>query len=112
MWRARQKALAFFAVQTPRDGQNFCGNDENIQTTMYMKKASMIMMGKILENITLWREGEKKEVKIGRGDQNKIGWENFLHGRIAMEMRKILPRAGSEANNHPEKSKRLVRAMA
>lgn len=42
----------------------------------------MTVTGKILENITLWRKGEKKEVKIRGGDQNKIGWENFLHGRM------------------------------
>lgn len=70
----------------------------------------MMVTGKILEDITLWRRGETREVKIGREEQDKIGWENFLLQRIAIEMRNILPRAG--ADNHPKKPKRLVRTMA
>lgn len=78
---------------------------------MYTNKASIVVTGKILENITLWRCGGTKEVKIGRGE-NEIGWGNFLHGRIALEMREIFPRTGSKADNHPEKLKRLVRVIA
>ena len=73
---------------------------KNIRNVMYINKASMITTGKILENLALWRKGEC-EVKVGRGEQNKIGWENFLHGPIAVEMRKMLPCTGED--NNPEK---------
>ena len=88
--------------------KTFADMTKNIRNVMYENKASMITTGKILENLVLWRKGEK-EVKVGRGEQNKIGWENFLHGRIAMEMCEILPCAGEDTN--PEKAKRLLRIM-
>lgn len=44
-----------------------------IRTKMCMQKASMTVTGSNLENLILWRRGEKKESKIGRSNKNEIG---------------------------------------
>ena len=78
---------------------------------MSKNNASMPTIGRILENLNKWRIGEKDGEKIGRGEQNEIGWEHFLHGRIVKEMRSVLPRAGSAASNNPVKAKELCASL-
>lgn len=34
-----------------------------------------------------------------------------MHGWVAKELHEVLPQAGSKANNHPEKSKKLLHIM-
>lgn len=47
-------------------------------------------------------------MRIGNGDMNKIGWDNFQHRLIAQNMQEILLHAG-EANN--KKGARMVEAI-
>jgi hypothetical protein len=53
---------------------------------------------KILANLKAWRRGGAENVRIGGDQGTDMNCAHFLHGRIPIRMRKVLPRDGGLDN--------------
>ena len=71
---------------------------ENLRNMLVKIEASHATMGKILTGLKNWRTNGENGIRIGNGDTNSLGWNHFLHGRMAKNLREILPRV-AEADN-------------
>lgn len=88
--------------------KSFRGTVGRIRETLAENEVSHADLAKILSNICEWRKNRKDGIRIGEGDVNVIGWNNFLHGRIPKGMRRILPRVGE---SDMKKGRRIIRAI-
>lgn len=60
---------------------------ENLHQTMLKAETLHAPTGKILMNLQQWRRQEENHIIIRNGDMNEMGFENFLHGRVAANLR-------------------------
>lgn len=71
---------------------------KKLRQTFAANDVAHTISAKILMNLIEWRRNGGRSVKIGNDKANEIGWESFFHGRVASELRRILPRAGEPDN--------------
>lgn len=80
----------------------------NLWETFIDQEVAMASAVKILANLKEWRKNGREGIRIGEGEMIEMDWEDFLHGRMPKELRKVLPRdRGADAG----KAKRTAMAV-
>ena len=84
---------------------------EKLHQIMTKSEMAHASTGKILTGLREWRRNGCNDIRIGNGDLNKIGWENFLHGRIPLNLREILLRSDTIKEKGMKFAEMIVTAM-